>query len=333
MEHALQPLNTASYDITATAKLYLGESLSLNTRMAYRSDINIFLAWCRLHGCTAFPSSPSDLSNFISDQASGRLSSYSDGVLVDGEKIKPVTLARRIAAIAYAHKANGFSRSPTDNAIVRKVLQGIRRTERYKPNVRQPIIVQTLVDILGNIDETTLVGLRDRALLLIGFACAMRRSELVNLKVEDIEKTDKGLLIYIPHSKTDQTGRGESVAVIYGTLLCPIRALDTWIKESGIEEGYVFRRMYRNSVVDKKNKPMTDHYVSRIIKQHAGEAGFDTERLSGHSLRRGFVTASVQRGAHLLKVMSVTRHKNLDTLKKYADEVEKFDNHASEGLL
>jgi integrase len=334
MEHQLQPV-FAEYEITDTARKYLGNSLSINTRLAYQSDFNIYLNWCRMKNKAPLPGTPAMIVEFISDQASGHLTDIDDetGLLVDGKKIKPVSIARRVAALAYAHKANGYTQSPTDNSVVRKVLQGIQRTEYSKPNKKKPIAVSLLSNLIEQIDTDTPAGIRDKAFMLIGFACAMRRSELVNLRVEDIEKTDQGLLIDIPLSKTDQEGKGQSVAVLPGNSLCPIKALNDWLTLSGITSGYIFRRCYKNNIINPKDKPMTAAYISKIIKKYAEKAGENKYKLSGHSLRRGFITSAAQRGANIFKIMSVSRHKSVETVKGYIEDIEKFNNHASEGLL
>ena len=161
-----------------------------------------------------------------------------------------------------------------------------------------------------------LTGLRDRALLLLGFAGAFRRSELVALDVADIEETETGLLVMIRRSKTDQEGEGITIAIARGTVTYPAKALQEWLDAAGIETGPIFRPINKAGTVAAER--LTCRSVANIVKSYAALAGFDAATFSGHSLRSGFLTSAAARGASIFKMMDVSRHKSVDTLRGYA---------------
>jgi integrase len=184
--------------------------------------------------------------------------------------------------------------------------------------------------MLKRIDDS-LRGKRDRALLLIGFAGALRRSELVQLTVTDIERTDAGIYLHIRRSKTDQVGEGHVIAVPRGSRLRPVEALDDWLTAAAITDGHVFRSIRKGGRVQEQ--ALSDHAVALIIKRHAARAKLDPKVFSGHSLRAGMVTSSLEAGADVLKVMQVTRHTNVQTLAAYDRRAQAFKNHALKGVL
>jgi len=176
-----------------------------------------------------------------------------------------------------------------------------------------------------------LKGLRDRALLLLGFAGAFRRSELVALDVADLAETESGLLVTIRRSKTDQEGEGVTIAIARGDVTCPAHALREWLDAAGIEKGPIFRSINRAGRVSGER--LTDRSVANIVKDYAGRAGFDPSSFSGHSLRSGFLTSAAAKGASIFKMMDVSRHKSVDTLRGYVRDAELFKDHAGAGLL
>jgi integrase len=177
----------------------------------------------------------------------------------------------------------------------------------------------------------TLVGRRDRALVLLGFAGALRRSELVALNVVDIETTEKGLLVRISRSKTDQEAEGAIVAIPRGETDCPAEAVQTWLKAARINEGPVFRSISRSDKVSAIR--LSDRAVTSIVKRHAQRVGLDAKKFSAHSLRSGFLTSAAANGASIFKMMEVSRHKSIDTLRSYVRDAELFKAHAGLGLL
>jgi site-specific recombinase XerD len=167
---------------------------------------------------------------------------------------------------------------------------------------------------------------RDRALLLLGFAGAFRRSELVALDV-DLEETETGLLVTIRGSKTDQERAGATIAIARGDIACPLKALREWLDAAGA----IFRPIDKAGTV--RASRLTCRSVANIVKAYAGRAGFDASTFSGHSLRSGFLTSAAGKGASIFKMMDVSRHKSVDTLRGYVRDAELFKDHAGAGLL
>ena len=177
----------------------------------------------------------------------------------------------------------------------------------------------------------TIQGIRDRAILLLGFADAFRRSELSALKVEDLEYSVNGLRVRIRKSKTDQEGQGQVVPIVRGDHACPIEAVSICLKSAKIQNGPIFRRLGRGGkVIDD---PLTPHSIGQVVKKYAVKIGLDPKEFSGHSLRSGFLTSAAMNGASIFKMMGISRHKSIQTLKGYVRMAEEFKNHAGEGLL
>ena len=179
--------------------------------------------------------------------------------------------------------------------------------------------------------DGSLVALRDRALLLLGFAGAFRRSELVALDVADIEEVTEGLRVTIRRAKTDQEARGAVIAIVPGEIACPVAALRAWLDAAAITDG--------PSSARSAAAAMCSPHASRIApsetssRPHAERAGLDPARFSGHSLRAGFLTSAAKRGASLFKMMAASRHRSTDTLAGYVRDGELFKDHAGTGLL
>jgi integrase len=170
--------------------------------------------------------------------------------------------------------------------------------------------------MIDRIDPTTPVGLRDRAILLVGFAVGLRRSELVALRVEDITPSPDGLTIRIPRSKTDQQGRGQEVLLVYAETPrpCPVRALRAWLDTAEITDGQIFRRVTRTGAV---STPLTAQSVALIIKKRAIAAGLDHREFAGHSLRSGYATQAARDGHHPTQIAATTRHEDQRVLAGY----------------
>lgn len=176
-----------------------------------------------------------------------------------------------------------------------------------------------------------LKGLRDRAILLVGFAGAFRRSELVALDVADLEFCDGGLRVTIRKSKTDQEGLGATIAIVPGSIACPVEATRNWMEASGITDGALFRSVSRSGKISSGR--LSGRAVAEVVKTYAGKVGLKIADFSGHSLRSGFLTSAVARGASIFKMMDVSWHKSIDTLRGYVRDAEMFRNHTGTGLL
>jgi site-specific recombinase XerD len=153
-------------------------------------------------------------------------------------------------------------------------------------------------------------GLRDRALLLIGFAGAFRRTELVALNVEDLEESELGFKVTIRHSKTDQEGAGQTIAIVRGSVACPVAALNAWLAAAGINTGPIFRSVRKGGVVGGR---LPAQSVAEIVKAYAERVGLDPALFAGHSVRSGFLTSAAKRGASIFKMMDQSRHRSVET--------------------
>jgi site-specific recombinase XerD len=285
------------------------------TRRAYKTDFASFQAWCVDRRVSALPAEPATVAAFLGWEAS--------------RQTRPSTIGRRVAAIRYAHKLAGHE-VPTDDERVRATMRGIRRTVGTAPSRKTPATadrIMAMVPVAG----TRLADLRDRALLLLGFAGAFRRSELVALDVEDMEETKEGLRAKIRRGKTDQEGKGTMIAIVRGAVVCPVAAYRAWIEAANISTGPVFRPIAKGDRLQEVR--LTDRSVAKIVKAHAARIGLDPAGFSGHSLRSGFLTSAAARGASIFKMMDVSRHKSMDTLRGYIRDAELFRDHAGAGLL
>ncbi len=285
------------------------------TRLAYRLDAAHFVDWCDRRKFAPLPASVDTVAAYLADLASFGL--------------KAATIDRRRAGIRYMHLLAGH-RTPTDSEAIKAVMAGIRRTLGTRVERKTPATAETMRAIIADI-PTDLRGLRDRALLLLGFAAALRRSELVALNFDDLEPADEGLLVNVRRSKTDQEGKGDFVSVPHGSRLRPVAALQAWLDAAEITEGAVFRSIWKGGA--KVQGRLTTKSIASIIKKRFAAAGFDPTNFSGHSLRSGFVTSALYHGADILRSMAVTRHKDVSTLKMYDRRAKTFKQHAGEAFL
>lgn len=271
-----------------------------NTRRAYRADFALFAEWCATHQCAPLPASPLAVCAFLTDQAKAEVS--------------PATISRRIAAIAFVHRATGNESPVTEH--VRRIMRGIRRTYGSEARGKAPLTA----DLIKRLIDEAKPGLRDRALLLLGFAGAFRRSELAALTRHDIELSPEGILIHIRRSKTDIEGRGQTIAIVRAgdERYCPVRALEAWLAAMPAGKDRIF--------------PLTGYSIACIVKRAARRAGLDAEAFGAHSLRSGFVTSAALNGAALFRVMEHTRHKSVQSAKRYF-HAEKFRDHPAKGIL
>jgi site-specific recombinase XerD len=286
-----------------------------STRRAYAADVLVFRAWAEQHGLQTVPAAPEAVALFLTAEAT------------DGRK--PSTLSRRMAAIRYIHTEAGLS-NPCESDVVKATMAGIRRTAGVAQRQVAPATadrLRAMLDACGN----DLQGLRDRALLALGFGGAFRRSELVGLTVADIEPTDEGVLVRLARSKTDQDGAGQKVPVLDGPRLRVKAALQDWMTVAGITEGPVFRTLARGGKV--LPRAITDRSVADIVKKRAEQVGLDPALFSGHSLRAGFLTSAAGSGATVFAMMTVSRHRKVDTLSGYVRTAQAFKDHAGSAFM
>lgn len=302
-------------DPMASVRAYLAAEKSENTRRAYRSDWVHFTSWCSDVQAAPLPAAAATVARYLA-------------ALAD-QALAPSTIERRAAAIRYAHKAAGHE-PPTNTEAVKAVMRGIRRTLRRRPTRKAPAVAAAIAAMLAQLPDT-LAGLRDRALLLIAFAAALRRSELVALYISDLSRHAGGVMLHIRASKTDQEGRGADIPVPNGVRLKPVAALEAWLAAAAITEGPIFRPIDRHGRVGARG--LTDRSVARVIKRAAKAAGLDERLFSGHSPRAGFVTQALEDRVDPLKIMGITRHAKVDTLKIYDRRELAFDTHVGKDFL
>jgi len=285
------------------------------TRKAYRGDFAGFKAFCLSRGVASLPATPETVAVYLASEAEAGL--------------KPSTISRRCAAIRYAHKLAGHE-PPTNSEAVKATLRGIRRSIGAAPVRKAPAVAEIMRD-MAHAAPTSIKGLRDRALLLLGFGGAFRRSELVALDVADLEETEDGLRVTIRRSKTDQEGIGTTIAIVRGGASCPVKALRAWLDAARITDGAVFRPVRKGGkVLDRR---LTAKSVCDLVKAYARCVGLDGGAFGAHSLRSGFLTSAARKGASVFKMRDVSRHKSMDVLQAYVRDADLFRDHAGAGLL
>lgn len=294
---------TMATEALAAARAYARDALAPETRRAYASDWAHFIAWCQAAGCAPLPAEPAAVAAYLAAQAP----LYSRSAL-----------ERRLAAIGHAHRLRGLDWSAGHPAL-RTTLRGIFRTHgsrRRQAAALTSAELKRLVAACGG----DLAGLRDRALLLLGFAGALRRSELVAVEREHLRFTEAGLRLLIPTSKTDGEGRGVELGITRGKRpeTCPVRAVEAWLEISDCRYGPVFRKIDRWGTIE--HRALGGDAVRDILRKRALAARITAdggERLSPHGLRAGFVTEAYMAGARDEQVMDHTRHRDLKTMRGY----------------
>jgi integrase len=211
---------------------------------------------------------------------------------------------------------------------VRDVLSGIRRERGIAPRRAAPATTDVIRRMAAACDVRTAIGLRDRALLLLGFAGAFRRSELVGIEVRHLAISGEGVRITLPRSKGDQEGAGEIVGVVRmtGSPTCPVVALEEWMTEARIDGGPVFRSVDRHGRI--ATTALHDRAVARIVQKLASAMGLDAAVYSGHSLRAGFATSAAMNGVEERRIARQTRHRS-SVVRTYIRDGEVFIGNAS----
>ena len=296
------------------------------TRRAYASDYGTFLLWCRRHGLAAMPAKPDTVALSLSACAEA------------GAAI--ATLRRRLVGIAQAHRAHGEA-SPTRHETVRQTLAGLARELGSRPRQVTPIRLRQLRAMLEAIPEDDLLALRDRALLLLGFAAALRRSELAALDVADLTFVEQGVDVLIRRSKTDPLAEGRVVGVPRGRHpeTDPVLALRRWIAVAELDGGdALFPRIVPPGRRPKKPRHragriaggrLSPQGVAGVVQRSARHAGLDPESVAGHSLRSGFATEAAANGAPERAIMRQTGHRSLEMVRRYIREGDRYRENAA----
>jgi integrase len=289
---------------------FVRDSLSENTRRAYASDLAQFLAWGG-----SVPATKEVIAAYLSEHAASH---------------SPTSLTRWLASLSKAHRALS-AEDPTKGELVRSVLRGIRRRYGRPPAQALPLTREILLDVLDAIPED-LRGVRDRALLLVGFAGGFRRSEVVELEAADVAKQEEGLVITLRRSKTDQTGQGRKIGIPFARgRHCAVKALGAWLELGPAWDGPIFRPIDRHGVTSMSR--LSGQAVSLIIRERLHKAGFEPTGFSGHSLRAGFVTSAARAGVSSWKIREQTGHSSDAMLARYIRDNDIFTDNAAGALL
>lgn len=305
-------------DALAEARALASKSRADSTWAAYASDWRQFEKYCTSLELRALPCSTETLAAFLASQAA--------------DKKSPSTIQRRLVAIRLVHTSQNFARPDEDSAIA-ELMAGIRRVWQQPKKRKAPALADDIIAMADAVEPRSLKGLRDRALLLFGFAGAFRRSELVAIDIADLHYEKSGVRVTIPKSKTDQNAEGHEIAIYAetGSAYCPVQALKDWITVAEITSGAIFLRMHRHDRLG--SAAMTPQSVALVVKDHAKRVELEPSHYAGHSLRRGFLTSAAQEHKNIFKMAEHSRHKSLDVLRQYVEDAQKFDGHAGEGLL
>ena len=304
------PVSLAGYQ--DQAKNYARHAKSHNTRRAYASDWDDFARWCQPYGFVPLPARPETVALYLTALA---------------DALKTSTLGRRLATISQVHQAAGHE-TPTTAAPVRLVWAGIRRAKGTHQQGKAPAVTAEMRRMVDTLDER-LIGVRDRALLLLGFAGAFRRSELVGLDLADVHAGHDGLTVTIRKSKTDQEGQGRKVGIPYGSHphTCPVRSMAAWREKSELTEGALFRAINRHGKMQPGR--LSDRAVALIVKRAALAAGLDPAKYAGHSLRAGLATSAAQAGVSERSIMAQTGHKSVMVARRYIRDGSLFRDNAA----
>jgi integrase len=284
----------------------------------YAHPWRVWERWCTARGICPLPGDPAALAAYLAERAA------------EGIAVKSLDLA--CTAIRHMHLLNGLD-NPAEHETVRQVRLGLRRTYGTAPRrLARPLSVDEIGHIVAAIDRTTPTGARDAAMILLGYASAMRGADLVALTFADVETKPAGVLLTVRRSKTDQEGNGQVVAVAHGKRAAtdPVSALAAWRHLRGEEPGPVFTRVWPRRI---SLEPLAPNRVARMLRARAVAAGFDGTRITAHSLRAGHATTAAAAGVPLSRIAAQTRHKDLSVLvNRYIRPLEALATTSSRDL-
>ncbi len=294
----------------------LKSSKAINTVRAYKSDFKDFGLFCVKNGFKNLPSDPKIVSLYLT--------------YLSSNEVKISTIKRRLVSIGVIHKIKGHYLD-TKHPVIIENLMGIKRRKGINQKGKKPLLISNLkeiIDVINKGKEPDLKKLRNKALLLIGFAGGFRRNELVSLNVEDLEFVFEGLKITLKKSKTDQFGEGFTKGIPHfeNSSYCPVKNIRYWLNVSKIKKGPVFIRFSKGTKIT--NKRLSDQSVALIIKNYLIKGGIDSKEYSGHSLRSGFATSAAEAGAEERSIMAITGHKSSEMVRRYIKDANLFKNNA-----
>ena len=310
---------------------YASRDLSDETRRVYALQWEQFASWAERRGAQALPAAPETVAAYLSGRAEDRSVSW---------------ISQAVAAIRKAHERADLE-SPTTAPGVRRTIRGIRRTHGRPADQKAPALTSDIRKMIRAIRRgepgpeagaaaraSYLRSLRNEAIILLGYAAALRRSELAQVKRSHVQFNADGLELLIPRSKADQEGEGERVGVNRGSTLCPVRALQRWMDAAGIESGPLFRGVPRSAEIapDAAADSITGRTVRNVIRGAAEAAGLDADRFAGHSLRRGHLTQGALNGAELNRLQTQARHADPRTTAEYIEDANRMETNTSREL-
>lgn len=295
---------------------YASAARSRSTRRAYRQQWQTFVGWCDRNGRVSLPALPETVALYLTARVEG------------GAKV--ATLEQALSSISQAHLLAGFE-SPRRSAHVRTVFTGIRKTVGIAPTKKAPLLMPALRRMIAGL-PSGMGGARDKALLMLGFAGAFRRSELVGLHVEHVTFDAEGLRVYLPRSKTDQEGKGTTVGIPFGDRLetCPVRAVRAWLELSRISAGPLFRAVTKSGHLQEK--ALGARSVALVVKKHVEAVGLDASTFAGHSLRSGLATQAAKSGKQERDIMRQGRWKSERVARGYIHDAHLFKDNAAKGI-
>ena len=280
----------------------LQSSKASNTLRAYKADYKDFSSFCIKNGFKAMPSEPKIITLYLTHLS--KLCKFS-------------TLKRRLASISVIHKLSGHY-IDIKHPMITENLMGIKRILGSHQKAKKPILINDLKLIINaiNKEKNEKNKLKNKALILIGFAGGFRRSELVSILYEEVDFVPEGVKIFVKRSNTDQSGEGMTKGIPYFSNpdYCPVVSLKKWIEKLKIKSGKIF--------------DMSDKNVALTVKKYTGIAGLDSNKYSGHSLRSGFATSTAELGAEERSIMAMTGHKTTQMVRRYIQEANLFKNNA-----
>ena len=321
----LTPIQSSQNELTRQlndiTQQYVDASQSDATRQSYSSDWREFEEFCITADENPLPAEPETVARFLSHQAS-----------IKGLKVS--TIERRISAINDYHRKLGKTppTKHTRSKVITEAMQGIKRQHGEPKDKKAPATDDIISRMLSVIKDDTLEGYRDRALIAFGFASAMRRAEIVNVHVEDLQLHEEGLVVFVRTSKTDKYNEGDTITLPHGRYIRPIEHLMDWLRVSGIESGPVFRPLKKGGK-STRDMALSGERVNLIVKKYAAQIGLNPDDFGAHSFRSGYITTAAMVGAPISTIMAQSRHKTMNVVQEYFIIQEKFKNHSGAAFL
>lgn len=317
----------------------LRTALAENTRRAYRSGWRKFAVYCRRERLDPMAATPEDVAEFLVS-VTGAQGSQGTG----NRPVKPLALGTIRICLAAINRKYGERdlESPARNLKVASVLRGLGRLADRRPRRVKALREHEIRAIVAHCDRLAVrrgsrtMAIRDSALIAVGFAGALRRSEICRLRLGDVEfltgnAGERGMFLHLRRSKTDQLGQGQTIAIPEGTHIRPVERLQRWLDVSGTTDGPLFQTLWRGGRL--RGRPLHPTDIARLVKRCVGAIGLDPAHYSGHSLRSGFVTSAAIHSARLDKIMEVTRHTSPGMVMRYIRQANAFEDHAGAAFL